>query len=96
MGFGSLLGSLAGSIGQKFLPIPGVDGGQLGGAIGSLLPFKTGGAVKKTGPALLHKGEFVLSANAKPTKAQRAIVAANKRKAKSKVKAKPRKTKAKK
>ena len=83
--FGNLLGSIAGNLGSKFLPIPGVNGGELGGAIGSLMPFKTGGAV---GPrkvkALLHPHEFVLPANAKPTKRQRAIVAKNKRDAKKK------------
>ena len=82
--FGNLLGGLAGSLGSKLLPIPGVDGGQLGGAIGGLLPFKTGGAVKKTGPAYLHKGEFVLSPGLRPTAYQRSVVAKNKRDAKKK------------
>lgn len=86
MGFGSLLGNLAGSIAGKFLPIPGVNGGELGGAIGGLLPFKTGGAVKgKKGSrqvVLAHGGEYILPANAKPTKAQKAVVARNKAKAK--------------
>jgi hypothetical protein len=36
MKFGSLLGSLAGSIGSKVLPIPGIDGGALGGFLGGL------------------------------------------------------------
>jgi hypothetical protein len=84
--FGNLLGNLAGSLGSKFLPIPGVNGGELGGAIGSLMPFKTGGAVKgRKGSrqvVLAHGGEYVLPANAKPTKAQKAIVARNKAKAK--------------
>lgn len=84
--FGNLLGGLAGSLGSKLLPIPGVDGGQLGGAIGGLLPFKTGGAVKgKKGSRqviMAHGGEYILPANAKPTKAQKAIVARNKAKAK--------------
>jgi hypothetical protein len=80
--FGNLLGSIAGNLGSKFLPIPGVNGGELGGAIGTLLPFKTGGAVKKTGPAYLHKGEFVLSPGLKPTAHQRKVVAKNKAKAK--------------
>jgi hypothetical protein len=88
--FGSLIGQGLGKIGENLLgKTAGIDGAALGGGLGGLLPFKTGGPVKKTGPALLHKGEYVLSANAKPTKAQRAIVAANKRKAK----ARPRKTK---
>lgn len=84
MGFGSLLGGLAGSIGSQLFPIAGIDGQKLGSALGALSGFKTGGHVKKTGPAYLHKGEFVLSANAKPTKKQRAIVAKNKRLAKKK------------
>jgi len=33
-----------------------------GGALGALLPFRAGGKVKKTGPALLHKGEIVIPA----------------------------------
>jgi hypothetical protein len=84
--FGSLLGNLAGGLGSKFLPIPGVNGGELGGALGGLLPFKTGGAVKgRKGSKqviLAHGGEYVLPANCKPTKAQKAVVARNKRKAK--------------
>lgn len=84
--FGNLLGQLAGSVGSKFLPIPGVNGGELGGAIGGLLPFKNGGAVpgKKNKPKLIlaHGGEYVLPANAKPTKAQKAIVAKNKKRRK--------------
>ena len=98
-GFGNFLGSIAGSLGQKLLPIPGVDGGQLGGAIGSLLPFSSGGKVPgKRGKAkviLAHGGEYILPANAKPTKVQKAIVAKNKVKAKAKARARPRKTKTK-
>lgn len=85
--FGSLLGGGLGAIGSKFLPIPGVDGQTLGSAIGGLA-FKTGGRVGgKKGKAvkiLAHGGEYVLPANAKPTKAQRAIVAKNKAAAKKK------------
>ena len=85
--FGSLIGQGLGKIGEGLLgKTKGIDGAELGGGLGGLLPFKTGGHVKKTGPALLHKGEFVLSANAKPTKKQRAIVAKNKRDAKKKTK----------
>lgn len=84
--FGSLLGGGLGAIGSKFLPIPGVDGQTLGTALGSLAPFKTGGKVggKKGKPVriLAHGGEYVLPANAKPTKAQKAIVAKNKAAAK--------------
>ena len=32
--------------------------------------FKKGGRVKKTGKAILHKGEFILPVGVKPTKAQ--------------------------
>lgn len=80
--FGNLLGTIAGGLGSKFLPIKGVDGAQVGGTLGGLLPFKTGGAVKRTGRAIVHKGEYVLPANAKPTKAQKAVVAKNKAKGK--------------
>lgn len=69
---GGSLGSIAGAglgqaIGQKY---GGSLGGQVGrdlgrvagGAAGALLPFKNGGRVKKTGPAMLHKGEIVVPA----------------------------------
>lgn len=52
--------------------------GNLGEKIGNAAPvpqFKTGGKVKKTGLAKVHKGEFVLPKEVKPTKAQRAKVA---------------------
>ncbi len=45
--FGNLIGSALGSLGSKFLPIEGVDGGKLGGSIGNLLPFKKGGKVRR-------------------------------------------------
>ena len=49
-----------------------------------LLLLSTGGFVKgprkKAIPAILHGQEYVLPANAKPTKKQRAIVASNKKK----------------
>lgn len=38
--------------------------------LGSSMIFKKGGRVKKTGVALVHKGEFVLPVGVKPTKAQ--------------------------
>ena len=82
--FGNLLGQGLGHLGEAvFGKTKGIDGAALGGGLGAtLIPYKTGGAVKRTGPALLHKGEYVLSANAKPTKAQRAIVNKNKAAAK--------------
>jgi hypothetical protein len=42
---GSALGSLAGEIGSKVLPIPGVKGGEVGRYIGGFLPFQSGGMV---------------------------------------------------
>lgn len=80
--FGSLLGGEIGKLigGKKHSGL----GATLGTIAGDFLPFETGGAVKvakgrKTQKALLHKGEYVLPANAKPTKAQKAIVAKNKK-----------------
>lgn len=70
-------------------------GKVLGGAIGAgivdiaplaLTAFKTGGLIKapkgKPVKILAHGGEYVLPMNAKPTVAQKKIVANNKRKAK--------------
>jgi hypothetical protein len=86
--FGKILGTALGSIGSQLLPVKGINGGEVGGLLGGLAPFKNGGAVKgkkgKAVPILAHGGEYVLPANAKPTKAQRAIVARNKKNAKKK------------
>ena len=86
MGFwGNLLGQGLGAVGSKLLPIKGLDGQAVGGALGSLAPFKNGGAVgKKKRVILVHPTEYVLPANAKPTKAQKAIVAKNKKGGKGK------------
>lgn len=69
---GAKLGSIAGgglgqAIGQKYGgSLGGKVGAELGsvagGALGALAPFEKGGRVKKTGPALLHKGEIVVPA----------------------------------
>lgn len=81
--FGNILGRALGSIGSAILPIKGIDGGEVGSALGSLAPFKHGGAVgKKKRVILVHPNEYVLPANAKPTKAQKAVVARNKAKGK--------------
>ena len=52
-----------------------------------MLMLSTGGFVsgpkKKPRPAILHGQEYVLPANAKPTKKQKSIVASNKRKQKA-------------
>ena len=78
--FGNLLGQGLGALGSTFFPVKGLDGQAIGGALGSLAPFKNGGAVGKRKRAILvHPNEYVLPANAKPTKAQKAIVARNKR-----------------
>ena len=89
MGFwGKILGNVAGGLGSKVLPLQGVNGGEIGASIGNLLPFKSGGAVPgrrgKAKVILAQGGEYVLPANAKPTKAQKAIVARNKKNAKKK------------
>ena len=75
--FGRIIGSGLGQAGgQYFGGDKGRDvGGTVGGALGSLLPFKKGGRVKRTGPALVHKGEYVLPKGVKPTKAQKDKVA---------------------
>lgn len=42
-----------------------------GGVIGSAAPtFKKGGRIKRTGKAVLHKGEFILPKGVPPTKSQ--------------------------
>lgn len=75
---GSQLGGIAGgALGQKY---GGNVGGQIGKiagtALGMAFPyFKEGGPVKKTGLAVVHKGEFVLPKSVKPTKAQKDAVA---------------------
>lgn len=50
-------------------------GRDIGSALGSLTPYKKGGPVNKTKPALLHKGEYVLPKGVKPTKKQKRMVA---------------------
>lgn len=79
MGFwGNLLGQGLGAIGSKLLPIKGIDGQAVGGALGSLAPFKKGGPIKRTGPIYAHKGEYILPKGVPPTKAQKAKVAKKK------------------
>jgi hypothetical protein len=51
---GAFVGNaLGGSAGSK-------AGQQVGGILGGFLPFKKGGMVEHTGPALVHKGEMVV------------------------------------
>lgn len=82
--FGNLLGTIAGGIGSKFMPLPGVDGAAIGGTVGGLLPFRKGGRIPgRRGKARLivaHNGEFILPLGVAPTKAQKAAVARRRRK----------------
>lgn len=43
--FGNLIGQGLGALGSQFLPIPGVNGQELGGHLGGMLPFARGGVV---------------------------------------------------
>lgn len=83
---GKSLGKVAGGIAGGFVggkagrKIGSKLGSDLGGTAGALLtPYKKGGKVPKTGPALLHKGEYVLPSHVKPTKAQISAVAKGKK-----------------
>jgi hypothetical protein len=81
-GLGKVAGGIAGGLvgGKAGKKIGSQLGGQLGGVAGATLtPYKKGGKVPKTGPAMLHKGEFVLPAHVKPTKAQMSAVAKGKK-----------------
>lgn len=76
---GKGLGGFAGKELGKFTGMNQKEGQKVGEDIGGdildfLIPFKKGGKVKKKMPALLHKGEFVLPAKVKPTKAQLKMV----------------------
>jgi hypothetical protein len=87
-GVPALTGAIGGAVGSLAGPVSGVAGSAIGSKLGKefLTPklnkvagYKTGGKVPKTGLALIHKGEYVLPANVKPTKAQMNAVAKNKR-----------------
>ena len=45
--FGSTLGSILGGLGSAFMPIPGVNGQQLGSYLGGLAGFRRGGRRKR-------------------------------------------------
>lgn len=82
------VGNFAGQHLGKFTGMGAEKGGNIGEDIGgdilgALIPFKKGGRVKRTGPILAHKGEFILPAGVRPTKGQKARVF--KKKVKSKV-----------
>lgn len=60
---GGLLGQAGGALAGGFLggQKGSQAGQQIGGILGSnFLPFKKGGMVEHTGPALVHKGEMVV------------------------------------
>jgi len=59
---GNLLGQAAGTfLGGAIGGSQGRSAGQsIGGTLGNFLPFKQGGMVGHTGPAVLHKGELVV------------------------------------
>lgn len=91
--FGGVLGKTIGKVAGGAIggAIGGKQGRKIGGELGSvgggvagtaLQIFKTGGKVKKTGLAIVHKNEYVLPRGVAPTKAQKAKVAVIKRKAK--------------
>lgn len=73
---------LGGILGGKRGARAGANIGRVaGGLAGGAFPFfKDGGEVKKTGLAYLHKGEYVVPANAKKhvSKAVKAVVKKNK------------------
>lgn len=45
--FGNLIGQGLGALGSHVLPIPGVNGKELGGFLGGMLPFARGGVVPR-------------------------------------------------
>ena len=78
---GAVGGAIGGAIGGKKGRKVGSSLGSVGGGVagGALQVFKKGGAVKRTGLAQVHKGEYVLPKGVKPTKAQREKVAKGKK-----------------
>ena len=87
---GNWIGSGIGGLIGKLTDRPGgPKGSDIGGAIGSTLGgfaggafFRKGGKVKRTGPAFVHKGEYVLPKGVKPTRKQVKAVAKKKKKRK--------------
>lgn len=84
---GGVLGGMIGKhAGRRFGGYTGVgeQGGQdlgtkLGQHFGRMTRYKKGGRVKRTGKAIVHKGEYVLPKGVKPTKTQMKKVAAKKK-----------------
>jgi hypothetical protein len=75
---GSTLGKIAGKHLEKYTGLGEDDGfaigTKVGGHLGSFLPFKKGGPIKKNGPIYGHKGEFVLPPGIEPTDYQLKLV----------------------
>jgi hypothetical protein len=76
---GELIGTYAGKKLEKYTGMGSGAGGAagkgIGTALGKLAKYKKGGRVKRTGKAIVHKGEYVLPRGVKPTKAQMKKVA---------------------
>jgi hypothetical protein len=84
--YGKMIGETLGqqigyTAGKKLKKYTGLDendglyiGKKVGGHLGSFLPFKKGGPIKKNGPIYGHKGEFVLPPGIEPTDYQLKLV----------------------
>ena len=57
--FGNLLGQGVGGLAGGLIGHQ-KEGSAIGGTLGSMLPFKKGGIVRRTGAAKLHAGEMVI------------------------------------
>jgi len=86
-GVPALTGAIGGAIGGLAGGFGGVAGSAIGAKIGKeyiapqinkVAGFRYGGAVGKTGMALIHKNEFVLPVGVNPTASQRRKVAVGK------------------
>lgn len=80
IGGGVAGGAVGGRLGNKAAgkTLGQAVGSKVGETAGALLPFRLGGKVKRTGPIIAHKGEYVLPRAIKPTKTQKRKVARGK------------------
>jgi hypothetical protein len=62
-------------LGRKHRKCGGELGEAAGEKLGELSPFKKGGRVRKTGKAVVHKGEYILPRGVAPTARQKRMVA---------------------
>jgi hypothetical protein len=58
MGFGSAIGGLLGGLGSKLIPIPGINGAELGNFLGGLVGFQEGGVVPSQ--RVFHTGQAMV------------------------------------